>query len=157
MVIPVERGVPRTYPILTGGEAEPAGAVREVSTYTGHRRRAEKTPKRWPWAVTKATAQPAAASAAGSSLAVRMCRCHGSLHNEYDLERCGAVLAPGYLFGSCSRYLRICLSVLSGHNNGSIQSRRIPAGSAPARAYRLLSASDVSDLVIPPVDGVSIT
>jgi len=32
-----------------------------------------------------------------------------------------AVLSPGYRFVSCSRYLRTCLDVFSGRNNGSIQ------------------------------------
>jgi len=32
-----------------------------------------------------------------------------------------AVLADGYRFISCSRYLRTCLGVLAGENNGSIQ------------------------------------
>ncbi|MBE8517358.1 hypothetical protein ILP97_07535 [Amycolatopsis sp. H6(2020)] len=32
-----------------------------------------------------------------------------------------AVLADGYRFVSCARYLRSCLGVLSGENNGSIQ------------------------------------
>jgi biotin carboxylase len=40
---------------------------------------------------------------------------------EGDVYHVDAVLSDGYRFVSCSRYLRTCLAVMSGENNGSIQ------------------------------------
>lgn len=38
-----------------------------------------------------------------------------------EVHHVDAVLADGYRFVACSRYLRSCLGVLSGENNGSLQ------------------------------------
>jgi biotin carboxylase len=38
-----------------------------------------------------------------------------------DIYHVDAIVAPGYRFVASSRYLRTCLSVFSGQNNGSIQ------------------------------------
>jgi hypothetical protein len=40
---------------------------------------------------------------------------------EGEVHHVDAVLADGYRFVACSRYLRSCLGVLSGENNGSLQ------------------------------------
>ncbi|MFI1153516.1 acetyl-CoA carboxylase biotin carboxylase subunit family protein [Streptomyces sp. NPDC020817] len=67
---------------------------------------------------------------------------------EGEIYHVDAILAPGYRFVASSRYLRDCLGVLSGHNNGSLQLD--PAGKPAQRLEefldRVLEAFDTPEV-----------
>ncbi|MFF4849138.1 acetyl-CoA carboxylase biotin carboxylase subunit family protein [Streptomyces sp. NPDC001194] len=67
---------------------------------------------------------------------------------EGEIYHVDAILAPGYRFVASSRYLRDCLGVLSGRNNGSLQLD--PAGKPAQRLEefldRVLEAFDTPEV-----------